>query len=178
MEQLISSNPMIVSCNFAWDKQTQMQVTSNNYTCNTCTDAHTHTHTEVNQSEEEETLKHRQNWVNYFLRFGRSLLTQRRRQDLPVLWRRPLDRMELQSLGPYLFTCLSSTSSSSAFHGPFLICSTCSFFPCIFPLTQKQKKVKLLCCFLPFKCFTSLFSPLIHCFTHTHTRRLFRFHVP
>lgn len=42
--------------------------------------------------------------LTHFLRFGRSLLTQRRRHDLPVLWRRPLDRMELQSLWTYFFT--------------------------------------------------------------------------
>jgi len=76
--------------------------------------------------ENEETL------LTHFLRFGRSLLTQRRRQDLPVLWRRPLDRMELQSLGPYFFTWFRSTSSSSAFHGPFLIYSSFPFLPCIF----------------------------------------------
>jgi hypothetical protein len=74
---------------------------------------------------------------SYFLRFGRSLLTQRRRQDLPVLWRRPLDRMELQSLGPYFLTWWSNTWSSSVFHGPFLTCS-CSFFPCIFLLLLLQ----------------------------------------
>ena len=51
---------------------------------------------------------------------GLSLLTQRRRQDLPVRWRRPLDRMELQSLGPKRLTWFKSTSSSSSFHGPFL----------------------------------------------------------
>lgn len=59
--------------------------------------------------------------VFYFLRFGRSLLTQRRRHDFPVRRNKPLDRMELQSLGPYLLTWLIKTSSSSAFHGPFLI---------------------------------------------------------
>lgn len=57
------------------------------------------------------------------MRLGRSLLTQRRRHDLPVRLRRPLDRIELQSRGPYLLTWLINTSSSSAFHGPFLISS-------------------------------------------------------
>lgn len=57
----------------------------------------------------------------YFFKLGRSLLTQRRRQDFPVRCKRPLDRMELQSLGPYFFTCFLNTSSSSAFHGPFFI---------------------------------------------------------
>lgn len=56
----------------------------------------------------------------YFFKLGLSLLTQRRRHDFPVLCKRPLDRMELQSLGPYFFTWFNSTSSSSAFHGPFL----------------------------------------------------------
>lgn len=56
-------------------------------------------------------------------------MTQRRRQDLPVLCKRPLDRMELQSLGPYFLTWFIRTSSSSAFHGPFLIPS--SLFPSI-----------------------------------------------
>lgn len=59
----------------------------------------------------------------YFFKLGLSLLTQRRRQDLPVRCKRPLERMELQSLGPYLFTWFTSTSSSSAFHGPFFISS-------------------------------------------------------
>jgi hypothetical protein len=58
--------------------------------------------------------------TTYVLRSGRSLLTQRRRQDLPVRGRRPLDRMELHSRGPCSRTCRSSTSSSSAVHGPFL----------------------------------------------------------
>lgn len=58
--------------------------------------------------------------MSYFFKLGLSLLTQRRRQDLPVRWRRPLDRMELQSLGPKRLTWFKSTSSSSSFHGPFL----------------------------------------------------------
>lgn len=57
---------------------------------------------------------------SYFFKLGRSLLTHRRRHDLPVLCKRPLDRMELQSLGPYFLTWFTRTSSSSAFHGPFL----------------------------------------------------------
>lgn len=62
--------------------------------------------------------------LGYFFKLGLSLLTQRRRQDLPVLCKRPLDRMELQSLGPHFFTWFNRTSSSSAFHGPFLIPSS------------------------------------------------------
>lgn len=61
--------------------------------------------------------------MEYFFKLGLSLLTQRRRQDLPVRCKSPLERMELQSLGPYLFTWFISTSSSSAFHGPFFISS-------------------------------------------------------
>lgn len=52
---------------------------------------------------------------------GLSLLTHLRRQDFPVRGNKPLDRMELQSLGPHLFTCLNSTSSSSLLHGPFFM---------------------------------------------------------
>ena len=66
----------------------------------------------------------------YFFKLGRSLLTQRRRHDFPVRCKRPLDRMELQSLGPYFFTWFNNTSSSSAFHGPFLMPS--SLFTSIF----------------------------------------------
>lgn len=62
--------------------------------------------------------------VSYFFKLGRRLLTQRRRQDLPVLGKRPLDRMELQSLGPFPFTKFFSISSSSAVHGPFLVASS------------------------------------------------------
>lgn len=59
--------------------------------------------------------------MTYVLRSGLSLLTQRRRQDLPVRARRPLDRMELQSRGPCFRTYSIRISSSSAIHVPFLI---------------------------------------------------------
>ena len=73
---------------------------------------------ETKEEEIEEQGEHA--CSNYFLMSGRSLLTQRRRQDLPVRGRRPLDRMELHSRGPFSRTCRRSTSSSSAVHGPFL----------------------------------------------------------
>lgn len=103
----------------------------------------------IKQVKNNRYLDNKHGWT-YFLRFGWSLLTQRRRHDLPVLWRRPLDRMELQSLGPYFFTWFTNTSSSSAFHGPFLICSW-SLFPRIFHsyLEQHQNdRQKLNCDFL------------------------------
>ena len=71
-------------------------------------------------NEDDENQRRRRTSITYVLRSGRSLLTQRRRQDLPVRGRRPLDRMELHSRGPCSRTCRRSTSSSSAFHGPFL----------------------------------------------------------
>ena len=74
------------------------------------------------QKERENEMVHDE--LGYFFKLGLSLLTQRRRQDLPVLCKRPLDRMELQSLGPHFFTWFNRTSSSSAFHGPFLIPSS------------------------------------------------------
>ena len=61
--------------------------------------------------------------MNYVFKLGLSLLTHLRRQDFPVLGNKPLDRMELHSRGPYLLTCLNSTSSSSLLHGPFFIIS-------------------------------------------------------
>lgn len=61
--------------------------------------------------------------MNYVFKLGLSLLTHLRRQDFPVLDNKPLDRMELHSRGPYLLTCLNSTSSSSLLHGPFFISS-------------------------------------------------------
>ena len=66
------------------------------------------------------TKKMKEKWgIDYVFKSGLSLLTQRRRQDFPDLGRRPLDRMELQSRGPYLCTCSIRTSSSSAIQGPF-----------------------------------------------------------
>lgn len=76
---------------------------------------HSHTHTHMMYKR------------YYFFKLGRSLLTQRRRQDFPVRCKRPLDRMELQSLGPYFLTWLIKTSSSSAFHGPFFISPISSY---------------------------------------------------
>lgn len=78
----------------------------------------------------------------YFFKLGLSLLTHRRRHDFPVRCKRPLDRMELQSLGPYFFTWFNSTSSSSAFHGPFLIPS--SLFPSIAQNSHSQNSQKSL----------------------------------
>lgn len=72
---------------------------------------------ETKEEEIEEQGEHA--CSNYFLMSGRSLLTQRRRQDLPVRGRKPLDRMELQSRGPCTRTCSSSTASSSAVQCPF-----------------------------------------------------------
>lgn len=82
---------------------------------------------EINQERIFFFLGGRKSKNAYFFKLGRSLLTQRRRQDLPVLCRRPLDRMELQSLGPYFLTWLIRTSSSSAFHGPFFISPKSSY---------------------------------------------------
>ena len=59
--------------------------------------------------------------LTYVFKLGLSLLTHLRRQDFPVRGNKPLDRMELQSLGPYLSTCFNSTSSSSLLHGPFFM---------------------------------------------------------
>ena len=59
--------------------------------------------------------------LTYVFKLGLSLLTHLRRQDFPVRGNKPLDRMELQSLGPYLLTCFKSTSSSSLLHGPFFM---------------------------------------------------------
>ncbi|KAG5565434.1 hypothetical protein RHGRI_001353 [Rhododendron griersonianum] len=50
----------------------------------------------------------------YFFKLGLSLLTQRRRQDLPVRCKRPLDRMELQSLGPFKSSAAATTRPSTS----------------------------------------------------------------
>lgn len=97
--------------------------------------------------------------MEYFFKLGLSLLTQRRRQDLPVRWRRPLERMELQSLGPYLLTWLIRTSSSSAFHGPFFISSLSTLsIPNFIPFFLSLS-IFLFYCLTNFLCNFSLFFP-------------------
>lgn len=74
------------------------------------------------------------------MRSGLSLFTQRRRQDLPVRGRKPLDRMELQSRGPCTRTCSSSTASSSAVQCPFRTASPPPAAASLLPLPPPRRR--------------------------------------